>query len=375
MHEGGTGMTMHRQTWIQEFAYNAKTTDQIAGLGNEHVPLLALGLLGEAGSVLAELKKSRREGAAYPSLRERLREELGDFLWYFVRLVCVLDESLLSRLTTYVVPGSNRGPEQDLAVALQFGAAVGELVNAIRPDGPEDLANSVRDLFVKVWVELRRVSAVVKISLRDAARSNSRKRADRWPTNRNSLPRFDQGYPEEEQLPRRLEIEFLERRQGGRPVVILRSMGLNIGDRLTDNIGAPDGYRYHDVFHLGYVAFLGWSPVIRSLLRCKRKSRPSVDENQDGGRAQVIEEAVSATVFGRAKQLRFFEDINHLDYDLLKVIQMLVQGYEVDAVPLWQWEKAILTSYRSFRALKAFGGGRVIVDLRRRRLDYLPPRS
>jgi len=181
---------------------------------------------------------------------------------------------------------------------------------------------------------------------------------------------FDEGYPYEEQLPRQLEVRFLERKRRGRPVVILRINGLNVGDRLTDNIDEPDEYRYHDVFHFAHAAFLGWSPVIRSLLRCKRKSRPTVDENEDGGRAQVVEEAISAMVFSRAKELRFFEEIDHLDYDLLKSIQGLVRGYEVERVPLWQWEKAILRSYAVFRKLKARHGGRIFIDLRKRKLEY-----
>jgi hypothetical protein len=168
-----------------------------------------------------------------------------------------------------------------------------------------------------------------------------------------------------------MEIEFLERMRKGKPVVILRSMGLNIGDRLTDNIEEADEYRYHDVFHFGYAAFLGWSPVTRGLLRSKRKSRPHVDENEDGGRAQVIEEAISALVFSRAKELRFFDRLDHLDFELLKNIQELVKGYEVERVPLWQWERAILRSYEVFRRLKAERGGRVAIDLHRRRLDYI----
>ena len=64
----------------------------------------------------------------------------------------------------------------------------------------------------------------------------------------------------------------------------LRCNGLNFGDRLTDNIVDPDGYRYHDIFHFAYAVHLGWSPVIRSLLRAKRKSVPATDENEDGGR-------------------------------------------------------------------------------------------
>ena len=42
--------------------------------------------------------------------------------------------------------------------------------------------------------------------------------------------------------------------------------------------------RFHDIFHLSYAAILGWSPTVRALLRCKRKSDPRVDEVEDGGK-------------------------------------------------------------------------------------------
>lgn len=60
-------------------------------------------------------------------------------------------------------------------------------------------------------------------------------------------------------------------------------------------------YRFHDVFHLAYAAVLGWSPVLRALLKCKRKSHPWLDENQDGARAILIEEGISTFVFNHAK--------------------------------------------------------------------------
>src|SRR2546428_13785756 len=109
-------MNKNRRRWLQEFAKNAEATDQLVSHRDEHVLLLALGLFGEAGSVLAELKKSRREGAAYPALRETLREEVGDFLWYYVRLVSVLDEGLLSKLTTHRASRSDHEAEHDLTV-------------------------------------------------------------------------------------------------------------------------------------------------------------------------------------------------------------------------------------------------------------------
>jgi hypothetical protein len=252
---------------------------------------------------------------------------------------------------------------------LEFGTAVGKLLVAIRETrnrGSRDTHGPLQ----RVWAELKNVSNVTGVPLKEAALANVLKRASRWPIKPGPLPIFDDDYPEEEQLPRRLEVGFLERKREGSPVVILRIKGVNVGDRLTDNIEAPDEYRYHDVFHFGHAALLGWSPVTRSLLRCKRKSRPSVDENEDGGRAQVVEEAISAMVFSRAKELRFFQDVNHLDYDLLKTIQSLIRGYEVERVPLWQWEKTILRSYAVFRKLRANRGGRVLMDLRRRTLEY-----
>ena len=63
-----------------------------------------------------------------------------------------------------------------------------------------------------------------------------------------------------------------------------------------------------------------------------------------------------------------------MDYDLLKMISELVRGFEVEDVPLWQWEAAILNGYRVFRALRDNGGGTVSADLVNRHLHYAAPR-
>ena len=63
--------------WRAEFADQAAISDQLRA-HEAHPVLLAMGLYGEAGGVLAELKKSEREGSAYPGYRERLNEEIGD---------------------------------------------------------------------------------------------------------------------------------------------------------------------------------------------------------------------------------------------------------------------------------------------------------
>jgi len=49
--------------------------------------------------------------------------------------------------------------------------------------------------------------------------------------------------------------------------------GTRVGDSLSDNVDEEDYYRFHDVFHLSFMTFLGWSPVIRKILGRKRKKR------------------------------------------------------------------------------------------------------
>lgn len=352
--------------WLQEFAEHAAKTDRFVGK-DDHAALLAAGLIGEAGSVVAELKKARREREAYPVYRERVVEEVGDFLWYFVRLASVVAPGLLDELREDGEGGSPAAGAQ-LTAHLDFGASVGDILAAISSAGVADVKRRLR----RTWSLLNAISRSSTVSLRAAANHNSEKTRSRWPDERRYAPFFDDGFPLEEQLPRRLQVDFLERARGTHRAVILRCNDINFGDRLTDNITDPDGYRFHDIFHFAYAVHLGWSPVVRALMRTKRKSNSEIDEAQDGARAGIIEEAVSAIVFSRAKQLRFYEGLDHVDLDLLKTIKEFVAGFEVETVPLWQWETAIIDGYRVFRALCAGPGGRVTLDLGARQLTYAP---
>jgi MazG C-terminal domain len=146
--------------------------------------------------------------------------------------------------------------------------------------------------------------------------------------------------------------------------------GVFVGDPLTDNIIDLDGYRFHDVFHFAHAAVLHWSPTFRALIKHKRKSLPRVDEGQDGGRAIVVEEGVTAWVFSRAKLLRFFEGQTSVSFDLLKTVSQFVHGYEVESCPLKLWEDAILQGYEVFRLILANNGGVVIGSRPNRRIAY-----
>lgn len=353
--------------WLHGFAAAAAKSDRFSDT-DDHAALLAAGLFGEAGSIIAELKKVRREREAYPVYHEKMIEEVGDFLWYFVRLTTVTAPDLLSKLQDGQASHGADGEAPQLSAHLEFGGSVGAVLAAISDSSFDKLDPLLR----RTWSLLNVISREANLTLQDAARHNTAKTQSRWPIEKRYATLFDNNCLPEEQLPRNLNIDFIERDRRTQRVVILRCNDINFGDRLTDNIQDPDGYRFHDIFHFAYAVHLGWSPVVRALMRAKRKYDPVVDEAQDGARAVILEEAVSAIVFSRAKRLNFFDGIDHVDFDLLKTVREFVEGFEVATIPLWQWEAAILDGYRVFRALRDSGGGRVTLDLVERRLTHTP---
>lgn len=184
----------------------------------------------------------------------------------------------------------------------------------------------------------------------------------------------DVDYHPDEQLPRRISFDFSEREIDDALRVTIRVKGTIIGDKLSDNTYKPDDYRYHDVFHLAFMAVLGWSPVIRDLLKRKRKSNSDVDENEDGARAKIIEEAISLFVFNEAKRhWNFFEGIKKIDLGMLSTIKALTSELEVKSCTARQWEQAILLGYSIWRQLKENRGGRVSLDLDKAKMNYRPP--
>ena len=72
---------------LNEYQHLAKSTDQQpegASFGDNPRSILVplLGLAGEAGELLGEHKKWLRDGDSYKLFPERVKEELGDLLWY-----------------------------------------------------------------------------------------------------------------------------------------------------------------------------------------------------------------------------------------------------------------------------------------------------
>ena len=236
-----------------------------------------------------------------------------------------------------------------------------------------DFRTELREEFGDLLWYLTSLASLYEIPLEEIAKSNAEKAESLYSTGNVNI--FDKAFPDDERLPRRFVVNFYEKQLDRSLYVKVSINDIVIGDALTDNSHTDDGYRFHDVFHLAYAAVLGWSPVCRALLKCKRKSDVKVDEVEDGARAAIIEEAISILVFNQAEERGWYADHSAIDVSLLKTIRRMCMGLEVRASTAKQWQQAIFQGYAAFRALKENGGGDVTVDLDRQRIAYRTPHT
>lgn len=268
-----------------------------------------LGLAGEVGQLIAEYKKRQRDKTGYRAFQDEVHEELGDILWYAA------------------------------ALARYNGFDLDEIAR-------ENLEKT-RGLF---------------LALED-------------------LPpqaRFDGDAPPDQQLPTRLTVTLIESEETTKRGETLQRVRMyrgddTVGDPLDDNSEHSDDYRYHDVFHLAHMAVLGWSPVMRRLLGCKRSELPTIDRVQDGGRAAAIEEGLTAYVFTMAGDHSRFSTLAHVPPSVLKTCAKMSSHLEVSARSPADWHAAILAGYRAFREVVDHRGGVLTADLEARTLTYEAP--
>ncbi|WNG21332.1 nucleoside triphosphate pyrophosphohydrolase family protein [Cystobacter fuscus] len=304
---------------FREYQLSALRTDQMPAertVGDPptgpEIMMSLLGLAGEAGELLSEFKKCLRDGPSYKLFNERIGEELGDLLWYL----------------------SN--------VASKLGL---------------DLDKIASDNLAK-------------------CRSRWDEHGGRQLALLNGGHSFDEGYPPEQRLPRKMELVIRPLEGQGRPKIQVLIEGNQVGDGLTDNAYTDDGYRFHDIFHFVYAAVLGWSPVLRSgkLLdrKRKRKADPLVDEVEDGARAAALEEGISAMIFGYAEENDFLKGAKGVRSDLLRTIKMMTAHLEVSRCSAGDWEKAILMGFDVWNQIRDQNGGTVLVDLDARTVTVKP---
>jgi NTP pyrophosphatase (non-canonical NTP hydrolase) len=294
---------------LNEYQAEARKTEKkvYAEGADNIVPIL--GLAGEVGELLNEYKKRLRDGSAHLRFGDRVAEELGDILWYVA------------------------------ATATKFG-----------------------------------------LDLEDVAERNLAKTRARWGAPGEDedgtlfgpkAHAFDAAFPPEERFPRQFVADFRQWIDGGTVKTKVFVDGVQTGDPLTDNAHRPDGYRFHDVFHLACAAVLGWSPVIRKHLGRKRRSDPTLDEVEDGGRAIVTEEGVSALVFAYAVDHDALGGVRSVEYDLLKAIRIMTSSFEVSVCTTGEWERAILMGYEVWKQVEQNQGGKVELDLDKRTIRYV----
>lgn len=354
---------------------------------------LKFGYFGEVGGLLSAVKKVGRDNLV-ATVSELAAEELGDALWYLINIAAALNVDaneigvgcIISLRTRYgekeldpIIPVSFRHIDSLMEVrrgpgSIDRSQQLGTLANRAG-----QLAETAYSAYLQMapriraehlgihLAELAIACASFNLKLEDIARANLDKILSRWPGEEERVypTTFDDASPEHERFPPELRMTFEERGSPETGYVVQSLHGVFIGDRLTDNSNEPDDYRFHDVFHLAYVAHLGWSPVLRALLKRKRKSDARKDENEDGARAMIIEEGIATWIFNHAKGYKFYDGAKPgaLDYGVLKQIKSMVEGYEVEKCKLWQWEQAILDGFDVFRQLQTERRGIVVVDV------------
>jgi NTP pyrophosphatase (non-canonical NTP hydrolase) len=213
-----------------DYQTRAMDTNRLGNQGKDPTVVALLGLCGETGSLQTLYKKRYRDGDQFSGFEKKVKEEIGDILWYLTALA------------------DSEG-----------------------------------------------------ISISEIAVENLEKIHSRWlPTGEDDRVDFDEHFPPEERLPKSFTAQFVSAIENGVSKVEVFVDGQKCGATLNDNAYVPDGYRFHDIFHMTCAALLGWSPVMRSLLGRKRRSDKQTDEVEDGGRAIVTDEAIAALVFNYA---------------------------------------------------------------------------
>lgn len=218
---------------------------------------------------------------------------------------------------------------------------------------------------------LAAVASSLKIDLDKVAGFNLEKTRNYFI--RRSRKYFDSKFPKSQQIPRKMVVRF---KPIGSSSVGIAINGKPVGDRLDDNVMSPDGYRYHDVFHLAYAAHLRWSPVWRHLIRAKRASDKTTRRVQDGARARIVEEAVAAMLFAEHKKSGIgFEDRDQIPFSILEIVKRMTSDFEVKTRTINEWRVAIADGFRMFRLLRKYKGGIVTANLERGALTFRKPRG
>lgn len=266
------------------------------------------------------------------------------------------------------VKNTDKTTDQDVLIYGLVGE-VGEILTAFKkhklneyPKFKDELKEELGDT---LWY-LTALALKNDLNLKDIAQNNKNKSSSL--IDDGELRLLDKDFPKNERLLRQLDIEFIEDKDHTN--VKMKMGDCFLGDTITDNSYDNDYYRYHDVFHLAYAAVLGWSPVVRRMLKRKRKSNKKTDEIEDGARAAIVEEAISIFIFNHAKTRNYYKNTSIIELNILKTIILMTKKLEVEVCTAQEWKKAILLGYAMFNKLKENKGGKLHIDLDKREIFF-----
>lgn len=399
---------------FSEYQKEAQSTDRIKTneSDQDYLTYPLFGLTGESGNLLGMHKKYLRDGK--DSLPKdwlvSVTEELGDILWYTTDLASRLELSIEKIVQENIQRIYSSKPDlndnnKELHTFVEFAQyqelafrtkenddlseylmrLIGEVGSLIyyhnkftkKKEIPkEEYLSKCKELIGNIFWYLATISKMLNINFEKLPERNLQKVKEMWSEQYAVSSLLDDNYDDDEQFPRKFTIHFSSKNltnseklnQGAYVKISIND--IFIGDRLTDNAYDDDGYRFHDILHFGHVAVLGWSPVVRALLKRKRKSSPKIDEVEDGLRAQIIEELVAALNYNYAKKYNFLKKHKRVDNNHIKYIQSLIAQLEVKQSTHFQWQKCILDSFKVFNQLREHNGGYVNIDLIKREITF-----
>lgn len=266
-----------------------------------------------------------------------------------------------------------------LGLVGEVGGLLSEYKKMLRDAAPhEQFSVHVEEELGDILWYVANVATKFDLNLEDIAKKNIYKTEDRWHEPNIRRPLYDANLHENQKFPRSLTIEFQNEEGGKKPILKMADeTGAEIGAPLTDNSYEDDGYRFHDVMHLTFMTMIGWSPVIRKLLRDqgRLKHRPAeIDEAEDSGRPQVIEEGIVFAAYAYAIEHGALsdEELTAVDWTLLKHIKTMTLKLEVRDRSAWEWNEALVTGFKIWAQLIINKGGKVNCDLEAGEISYQP---
>ncbi len=405
------------------------------------------GLVSELGSILSALKKViLREDAgilAEHITKGELREELGDAFWYVgmcTNILCdgkdIFSECLDELESLHCGPSTEServkqaGPQRiaefekvktefdmdktldnfqraafetrrtegdelrDVCVAVLQQLAA-QLVRCYMPESEKVKINtevnekSDKNIVIETAWHLAALATLNDLKLSEISKDLKVKTDFRGEGSPSVIR--DGLFRKQESFPETFEIAFVPNPEDEQisEMFWLREDGyhLKLGASLKDNHSGGDGYRYHDAIHVAFAVHLGWSPNLRKFMNLKRKSDKKTDDNEDGGRAAILEEMIILHIHTYASKLKLyineakgnppekqlvespFADPSVLTFEFIRGLHELTTSSEVFKSKEADWRHAISAGYEMYIRLQA-AGGVLVANVKERTLSY-----